>query len=49
MAINQYFKFLKINDIFAIAEIEKFILYNFNFLIKMRLYYIKYRNKLQLI
>lgn len=48
-AINQYFKFLKINDIVAMAEIEKFILYNFNFLIKMRFYYIKYRNKLQLI
>ena len=34
--INQYFKFLKINDIVAMAEIEKFILNNFNFLNKMR-------------
>ena len=35
-AINQYFKFFKINDIVAMAEIEKFILNNFNFLNKMR-------------
>jgi len=48
-AINQYIKYLKINDILAMAEIEKVILYNFNFIIKMRFYYTKYRNKLQLI